>query len=182
MKTLSIKAEFAFYVCAGIKKIEYRSRTTNLRGRILIHSSGDGGFFVLPPHHERPSLSPTFDEFGDRYDDKTGEVTVKGGERYFMADDSGKVTLNKNANDYLLFKYGWDRCNAGKIGFPSQSIIGSVEIVDSVKNGEQDYQWILKNPILFENPFNEIRGKLGMWDWTPPPRALFTPYGARDNG
>lgn len=56
---------------------------------------------------------------------------------------------------------------------PTGSIIGSVEVVDCVLNhtsvwAEQGvYHWILANPILFEKPIENVKGKLGLWnyDW-----------------
>lgn len=39
MKALSVKNPYAYLICAGLKDIENRSRITNRRGRILIHST-----------------------------------------------------------------------------------------------------------------------------------------------
>ena len=50
-------------------------------------------------------------------------------------------------------------------------IIGSVEIVDCVRShssiwAEKDvYNWVLANPILFEKPIINIKGKLGLWNY-----------------
>ena len=50
-------------------------------------------------------------------------------------------------------------------------IIGSVEIVNCVKGhssiwAEKDaYNWVLANPILFEEPITNIKGKLGLWNY-----------------
>ena len=50
-------------------------------------------------------------------------------------------------------------------------IIGSVEIVDCVRNhpsiwAERDcYNWVLDNPILFSKPIRDIKGKLGFWSY-----------------
>ena len=63
-----------------------------------------------------------------------------------------------------------------RIGFndlPFGSIIGSVEIVDCVQNhpsiwAEKGvYHWVLASPILFEKPIENVKGKLGLWnyDW-----------------
>nr|DAX83331.1 MAG TPA: ASCH domain protein [Caudoviricetes sp.] len=56
---------------------------------------------------------------------------------------------------------------------PTGSIIGSVEVVDCVLNHPSAwaekgvYHWILANPILFEKPIENVKGKLGLWkyDW-----------------
>ena len=63
-----------------------------------------------------------------------------------------------------------------RIGFnylPFGSIIGSVEIVDCVQNHPSIWadkgvsHWVLTNPVLFEKPIENVRGKLGLWnyDW-----------------
>jgi hypothetical protein len=53
------------------------------------------------------------------------------------------------------------------------SIVGSVELVDCVKNynsrwAESDmWHWVLRNPIMFENPI-PARGRLGLWEYEGP--------------
>jgi hypothetical protein len=53
--------------------------------------------------------------------------------------------------------------------FQKSSIIGSVEIIDCVKNhpsvwAEKDtYNWVLKNPVLFREPITAVKGKLRFW-------------------
>lgn len=54
---------------------------------------------------------------------------------------------------------------------PFGSIIGSVEIVDCVQNhpsiwAEKGvYNWVLANPIIYENPIENVKGKLSFWDY-----------------
>ena len=51
----------------------------------------------------------------------------------------------------------------------TSAIIGSVEIVDCVENHpsewaiEGQYHWVLANPILFDKPIENVKGKLGFW-------------------
>ena len=58
----------------------------------------------------------------------------------------------------------WDR----------SAIIGSVEIVDCVINhpsvwAEKGvYNWVLANPILFDKPILNVKGKLGFWNYDLP--------------
>jgi hypothetical protein len=53
-------------------------------------------------------------------------------------------------------------------------IIGSVEIVDCVINhpsvwAEKGvYNWVLANPILFDKPILNVKGKLGFWNYDLP--------------
>ena len=50
-------------------------------------------------------------------------------------------------------------------------IIGSVEIVDCVENHPSEwaikgqYHWVLANPILFDKPIENVKGKLGFWKY-----------------
>lgn len=55
--------------------------------------------------------------------------------------------------------------------YPHGSIIGSVVIADCVQNhpslwAEKGvWNWVLKDAILFDNPIDGIKGKLGFWDF-----------------
>lgn len=55
--------------------------------------------------------------------------------------------------------------------FCTGPIIGSVEIIDCVQNhpsiwAEKGvYNWVLANPILYENPIEDVKGKLSFWDY-----------------
>lgn len=54
---------------------------------------------------------------------------------------------------------------------PKGAIIGSVEIVDCVVNHpsiwaeDRVYNWVLANPIIFENPIENVKGKLSFWEY-----------------
>lgn len=54
---------------------------------------------------------------------------------------------------------------------PMGAIIGSVEIVDCVKNHpsmwavEGAWHWVLENPILFSEPITGVKGKLSFWNY-----------------
>jgi hypothetical protein len=51
------------------------------------------------------------------------------------------------------------------------AIIGSVEIVDCIRDSdsvwaEEDcWHWILKDPILFDKPILNVKGKLSLWEY-----------------
>lgn len=55
--------------------------------------------------------------------------------------------------------------------YVNSAIIGSVEIVDCVMNhpsiwaGKGVYNWVLANPTLFEEPIENVRGRLSFWDY-----------------
>ena len=51
------------------------------------------------------------------------------------------------------------------------AIIGSVEIAECIRTSrsiwaEDDrYHWIMRNPILFDKPILNVKGRLGFWDF-----------------
>lgn len=53
---------------------------------------------------------------------------------------------------------------------PCSAIIGSVEIVDCIRNSPSPWafagfwHWVLRDPVLFERPILDIRGALSFWD------------------
>lgn len=71
---------------------------------------------------------------------------------------------------------------------PTFTIQGSVEIIDCVINHESiwaekcdpvfkygtdkvieaTYNWVLANPILFDNPISNVKGRLLFWDYPMP--------------
>lgn len=144
MKTLSVKQPWASLIVGGIKNIENRTWKTNYRGRIFIHASA------------KPDKEPYMIFSNDQFD--------------FLNQEGREVQL------FEVFEYYNIK----------SAIIGSVEIVDCVINHEsiwaepayqtlEDarwgsdakpiYNWVLANPILFANPWLNIKGKLGLWDF-----------------
>lgn len=142
MKTLTVKQPWASLIVEGIKDIENRTWKTKFRGRVLIHSSASSA----------------------------GEIST---------------LLNSVQKIGLIDKM----CNGG-LGYdlPKSAIIGSVEIVDCIINhesiwaektefspyrvdGEENegikpiYNWVLANPIKFEHPIENVKGKLSLWEY-----------------
>lgn len=68
----------------------------------------------------------------------------------------------KNSIDIKEYSMGDMLCGA---------IIGSVEIVDCVRNHPSEwaeegvYNWVLARPILFKEPIMNIKGSLGLWEY-----------------
>ena len=140
MKTITVKQPWAslMFINNGYrpKDIENRTWKTNFRGRVLIHA---GASFL--------DLSEILTD--EQFDQIHGDI------RYNL--------ITKK--------------------LPTSAIIGSVEIVDCVINhesiwaektlmpagcymGEKPiYNWVLANPILFDKPILNIKGKLSFWDY-----------------
>ena len=70
----------------------------------------------------------------------------------------------RRTSQSLIFNCTYD-------GFPKGVIIGSVVIADCVQNHRSVWaekgcwHWVLKDPILFENPIKNVKGKLGFWEY-----------------
>jgi len=138
MKTLTVKQPWASLIVEGIKDIENRTWKTKFRGRVLVHAGKNCAFDYLMP--DGRMISDTTDKLGWHYDN-----------------------------------------------IPHGSIIGSVEIVDCVINHESIwaektgknyydqtgefnevkpiYNWVLANPIKFEHPIENVKGKLSLWEY-----------------
>ncbi|MDP4271495.1 MAG: ASCH domain-containing protein [Bacteroidota bacterium] len=144
MKALSVKQPWAWLICYGIKDIENRTwkPPEKMKGkRVLIHAS------AKPAGHLRDVLNQ------EQRDALSADICINGHD---------------------------DNCK------PS-AIIGSVEIVDCVINNESIwadktnlhefensltgengcipiYNWVLDNPVLFDKPILNIKGKLNFWE------------------
>lgn len=141
-KVLSVKQPWAYLICSGIKDVENRTwkLPEKYKGqRVLIHASGN----------------PAELKF----------------------EEEGRAT----AKEIKIFS-ALGHCEENEL---FSAIIGSVEIVDCVINhpsiwaeksepGQCEitgewikpiYNWVLANPILFDKPILNVKGKLGFWDY-----------------
>lgn len=89
---------------------------------------------------------------------------------------AGKALCGKSIFETLnLEQYNEFREKVGFSGLdftePKGAIIGSVEIVDCVQNHPSIWaekgiwNWVLANPILFDNPIENVKGKLSFWEY-----------------
>jgi hypothetical protein len=160
MKTISLRQPWAFLICSGIKDIENRTwkLPEKYKGeRVLIHAS----------------RTITFGQFCN----------------YIVNLDNEDLGLQKIVRENC-FRKSW------LYTLETSAIIGSVEIVDCVLNhpsiwaektdllglSETYYKiyssvinvppiihnWVLANPILFDKPILNVKGKLGFWDYDLP--------------
>jgi hypothetical protein len=169
MKTLSVKQPHATLICAGIKRVENRTWTTDYRGRLLIHASGDNNAY--------PDLDCLPDKFAQKVID--------------FAD--GKINASEEIKNYdkLLEKayvfYGqnpaenrdpheWLKKAVKEHGafMPAQAIIGEatlLDIVDNLYDADDDfaipgnYYWIMTDAILYDKPILKVMGRLRLWNF-----------------
>lgn len=144
MKVLTVKQPWASFIAHGIKDIENRTWKTNFRGRVLIHA---------------------------------GQALCR---------KSIFETLNFEQYSAFREKVGFSGLDFSE---PKGAIIGSVEIVDCVINHPSvwaektkvitdhsdgvptpcydviTYNWVLANPVLFDEPIQGVKGKLSFWEY-----------------
>jgi len=144
MKALSIKQPWASLIAHGIKDIENRTWATKYCGTIYIHASSKPSFNNL-------SLNLTHDQIDQ-----------------IVLDDVLQLDTRH-------------------LSYPKSAIIGKVDIVDCVINHpsiwaegtfypidetegypnsvKPIYNWVLANPVLFDEPILNVKGKLSLWEF-----------------
>jgi len=148
-KVLSVKQPWAYLLCARVKDIENRTwkLPEKYKGeRILIHASA---------------------------------AKMKSLQKMLTLEQ--KAIVDKK----LGYEYDWDKV------FAKSAIIGSVRFVDCVINhpsiwaekevledwtskdipgkySKSVYNWVVADPILFDKPILNVKGKLGFWDYDLP--------------
>ncbi len=136
MIAISVKQPWAYLICSGIKDVENRN-------------------WKCPQKY-----------IGQRIlIHASAKPTVKGNcISCWMTEDQYKfITLNissgKRLNDICFLEHY------------SSAIIGSVKIVSCVQNNSSVwaekgvFNWVLSEPILYENPIENVKGKLSFWDY-----------------
>lgn len=179
MKTLTVKQPWASLIVHGIKDIENRTWPTKFRGRILIHSSAnpvpfngraDGVKFTN--QQIREIWNSDFNQPGHRYPDWMSELP------------NGVLLGSVDIVDCVInHKSEWaekaENCCPECMCIESKNhdLLGNGYRVCS--NCEQEwwmhikydyykkpiYNWVLANPVLFENPITDVKGKLSLWDF-----------------
>lgn len=143
-KVLSIKQPWASLIIEGFKPIENRTWQTTHRGKLLIHAS------AIYDKSQNGSISQLLGAY------RWAELT----------------------NDFIN-KYS---------KLPVSAILGEVDLVDCVQNHpdlwadkwtEEDiwwfkdnnkkvptiWHWVLENPIMYDEPILNVKGKLSLWDY-----------------
>lgn len=147
MKAISIKQPWASLIAHGIKDIENRTWKTNFRGRVYIHVSGKEAGSVLD------LLNPEqFDEWTkylntlNKFPDKPVSAIIGEIDIVDCVINHPSIWAEKSEN-YSLFN---------PKGVPA--FVGKKEL-------KPIYNWVLSNPILYEKPILNVKGKLSFWDF-----------------
>jgi len=159
MKAITEKQPWASLIVEGLKidnvilfkDIENRTWKTNFRGRVLIHAaakSWNGNMFIKYLYDIIPSLYKIFPE-------------TKG---WLESLPTGSIIGSVEIVDCVINHTSiWADQNKTDV----QKIRESFEITKAVSEGKNPkitYNWVLRNPILFEKPI-PAKGKLSFWEF-----------------
>lgn len=142
MKTLTIKQPWASLIAHGVKDIENRTWKTKYRGKILIHAA------AKPVPFNGLINGVDFTMMQKKQIFRKWPISIHGRYPDFMSK------------------------------WLNSAIIGEVEIIDCVVNHKSFwaepttvlqekpiYNWVLKNPILYDKPIENVKGKLSFWNF-----------------
>lgn len=171
-KVISIKNPVSYLVASGIKDVENRTWTTDYRGWIYIHSSGDRDhFFTFLDDY------PEVIENINKYD----AVKTKDTPEYVYKYEKFLAYMMKFYNEPDIFnpeKMKAAYKKAKNLLCVSKAIIGRVYLADIIQDSKSPfaekgcYHWILKDAELFKNPLQQVNGKLRLFDFDVPPQYL----------
>lgn len=141
-KVLSVKQPWASLIFHG-KNIENRTWATKYRGELLIHASAKSAGI--------PSELLTNDQFDSlRFHTKSDlSLTELMAGRYITSAIIGKVDL---VDCVVNHPSVW-----AEKGFAYASMDGT--------QYQEIYNWVLENPVLFDEPILNIKGKLNLWNY-----------------
>ena len=140
VKVLSVKNPYAYLIIQGGKDVENRTWTTDYRGRLYIHVSGDN----LPFLTEEPNLM----------------------EYYSKCDIDKGDTVESFMNAVIDKPDKWLLKSQSIIGYVD--LVDIIQNSSSPWSIEGQYHWILKNPTLLKNPIRQVKGRLGLWNYNLP--------------
>lgn len=185
-KVLSVKQPWAFLICSGIKDIENRTwkcQQKYIWKRVLIHASGDKKLNLLAPT-------------GEQYEDACNKIDWKetrSVDRWDRSAIIGSVEIVDCVINHpsiwaekTMFDYGgicyknkcehFKKWSFGHGDCESCELVGQSYLVETIPDDclfkkqmpKPIYNWVLENPILFDNPILNVKGKLGFWDYDLP--------------
>ena len=159
MKALSVKQPWAYLICAGIKDIENRTWATKFRGRVYIHASGS--------HGKKFNINLTDEQMIAAFGSIADEVV--NGDFQFGAIighvDIIDCVINHSsiwAEKSMQLKKPLEQDY-----FAEDGTFFDVSFENDIygySNQKPIYNWVLANPVLFEEPILNVKGKLSFCD------------------
>ncbi|MDC8024895.1 ASCH domain-containing protein [Elizabethkingia anophelis] len=161
-KALSIKQPFASLITLGIKPIENRTWRTNFRGRTYVHASMN-----LPKDHWG-LLSP--EQYKQAMDSL---IDGKLREELHLGAIIGEVDIVDCVQDHPSI---WaEKSRLIKKPIPDDFFYGDYMTTDKYDRALAKWEktggilpiwnWVLANPIMYDEPILNVKGKLSLWDF-----------------
>ena len=162
MKVLSVKQPWAYLICSGIKDIENRTwkLPEKYRGeRVLIHASGK-------PLADGRCISHllTKEQYAHLIEVNQGASAMD--IMYLEYSNSAIIGSVRFVDCVVNHPSIW----AEKTSFSRSVILNNDLTVKGyrVKEEKPIYNWVVADPILFDKPIMNVKGKLGFWDYDLP--------------
>jgi len=175
MKALSIKQPWASLICTpiednpllGIKDIENRTWRTHFRGRIYIHASGQitrGKYSEFLPKEYWKSLSILEQNnliyFSRITSAIIGEVDIIDCVQDHPSIWAEKSLIKPDVNDDKYYNNLFlDNCSFNQKLYNKD--------LAAFDNSKPIYNWVLANPVLYDKPILNVKGKLSFWEFEP---------------
>ena len=151
MKAISIKQPWAYLIAAGIKDIENRTwkcPEKYIGKRVMIHAS--------KTEYETPMYLLTDEQYDSIMQEK--RIEINNSIEYGCIIGSVEIVACVVNHSSI-----WaEKTKLPTVGDVLEDIhfLGKVQNPDSII-----YNWMLANPIMFEEPIMNVKGKLGFWEY-----------------
>ena len=147
MKAITIKQPWAQLIVDGIKDIENRTWRTNFRGKVLIHTSAK----IINGHRDVSNYL-TYEQW-DSLDDNQLENHLTHG-LWITSAIIGEVDI---IDCVICHKSIWAEHR-------QTYEIHTTE--DEKSELKPIWNWVLANPVKYDEPFLNVKGKLSFWDFS----------------
>lgn len=184
MKAISIKQPWAYLIVHGIKDIENRTwKCPNkyIGQRVLIHASEKPvkeGWDALT--EEQHNELPWYDHENVEISiDKLPKSAIIGSVKIVDCvinhpsvwaektdENYNSFCRNQMCEHYIEWNCGYGDCVSCKLQGESHDITDIAESCKFKTNTPKPiYNWVLAEPILYENPIEDVKGKLSFWEY-----------------
>lgn len=181
---LSIINPVSYLVCTGLKDVENRTWTTDYRGRIYVHSSGGYDYPCVGEEHIPKPIIDALTEYDSKYPERMTKDEVDAAIRRTSGTEKACLQYVRwflKTQDILRSHYGIDIYNEDGAGvkdamkrrgfyYQNFAIIGHVDLVDIIRDSDSQwaekncYHWMLENPVLYNKPIENVKGRLRLFD------------------
>lgn len=154
MKVLSVKQPSAYLICSGIKDIENRTwkcPQKYIGQRVLIHASATSdNRVVFSEYQYKEIVAHGFEPYGD--------ITK-------LAHENRSAIIGSVEIVGCVINHPSIWAEKTEIPFLGDVLEDLKYLKRVVEPNPIIYNWVLVNPILFDNPILNVKGKLSFWDY-----------------